>query len=139
MKIIPVPVRDDNYAYVVIDTASSSGVFVDPYTLSTVQQAASSSGLSKVLGCITTHHHHDHSGGNADFQKAYPNAKIWAGSDTPVMNELVKDGSRFEIGEEIAVRCLATPCHTQDSIAFYLEDKREKVPDGEIKRAVFTG
>lgn len=79
------------------------------------------------------------SGGNADFQKAYPDAKIWAGSDTPVMNELVKDGTSFDVGESITVKCHATPCHTQDSIAFYLEDKRSSVPDGEYKKAVFTG
>lgn len=139
MKVIPVPVRDDNYAYVVVDTPTNSGVFVDPFTLSKVQSAASSAGLSSVQGCITTHHHQDHSGGNGDFAKAYPKATIWAGSDTPVMNELVKDGSTFEIGESIKVKCYATPCHTQDSIAFFLEDKRDSMPEGEVKRAVFTG
>ncbi|CAO1634254.1 unnamed protein product [Parajaminaea phylloscopi] len=141
MKIVPVPVRDDNYAYLVVDTPTKSGVFVDPYTLSKVQDAAKAEGVKGVLGCITTHHHHDHSGGNADFAKAYPDTKIWAGSDTPVMNELVKDGSSFDLGETITVRCHATPCHTQDSIAFYLEDKRSAadLPAGEVKRAVFTG
>lgn len=59
MRILPVPVRDDNYAYLVIDTPSKSGVFVDPYTLSKAQDAAKREGVQKVLGCITTHHHHD--------------------------------------------------------------------------------
>lgn len=139
MKIIPVPVRDDNYAYVVVSTPDNHAVFVDPYTLSTVEKAAESAGISKVTGCITTHHHHDHSGGNADYKSRYPSTPIWAGSDTPVMNTLVKDGSQFKIGENINVRCLATPCHTQDSIAFYLEDARAEVPADEVKRGVFTG
>lgn len=140
MKIVPVPVRDDNYAYLVVDGPTKSGVFVDPYTLSKVQDAAKTEGVQKVLGCITTHHHHDHSGGNGDFQKEYPDATIWAGSDTPVMNQLVKDGSSFDLGETIRVSCHATPCHTQDSIAFYLEDKRSgDLPAGEYRRAVFTG
>lgn len=59
MRILPVPVRDDNYAYLVIDAPSKSGVFVDPYTLSKAQDAAKQEGVQKVLGCITTHHHHD--------------------------------------------------------------------------------
>jgi len=31
------------------------------------------------------------------------------------------------------IRCLATPCHTQDSICFYLEDSKTN------QRGVFTG
>ncbi|PWN26248.1 Metallo-hydrolase/oxidoreductase [Jaminaea rosea] len=138
MRVIPVPVRDDNYAYVVVDTPSGDGVFVDPYTLSKVQDAANGN-VENVVGCITTHHHHDHSGGNDDFAKAYAKAPIWAGSQTPTMNTLVKDGSDFKIGQSIAVKCHATPCHTQDSIAFFLEDTRSNLPANEIKRAVFTG
>ena len=63
----------------------------------------------------------------------------------------MKDGDSFKIGEDINVkyvfspalfyiknvntdtRCLATPCHTQDSICFYLEDTKTN------QRGVFTG
>lgn len=131
--------RDDNYAYVIVSTPDNVGVFVDPYDLSAVQAASSSAGVSHVQGCITTHHHHDHSGGNSDFKKAYPDAPIWAGSDTPVMTTLVKQGSKFDIGQNVSVQCFETPCHTQDSIAFFVEDKRDQVGQGEVKRGVFTG
>lgn len=33
----------------------------------------------------------------------------------------------------LKARCLATPCHTQDSICFYIEDKKTS------ERGVFTG
>lgn len=55
------------------------------------------------------------------------------------MNTLVENGSEFKIGQSIAVKCHATPCHTQDSIAFFLEDTRDDLPQDEVKRAVFTG
>lgn len=65
MRVIPVPVRDDNYAYVVVDSPSGDGVFVDPYTLSKVKEAAEGK-AKKVVGCITTHHHHDRALGGDD-------------------------------------------------------------------------
>ncbi|KAE8226168.1 hypothetical protein CF319_g1193 [Tilletia indica] len=142
MKIYPVAVREDNYAYLVVDTKNAQkGVFVDPYTLSAVQDKAREEGVEEVVGCITTHHHHDHSGGNEDFANAYPSAKIYGGSDQiPKLNHPVKDGSTFPLfeGSSIKVTCHATPCHTQDSIAFFLEDERD-VGEGEVRRGVFTG
>ncbi|KAK0550322.1 Cytoplasmic glyoxalase II [Tilletia horrida] len=128
MKIIPVPVRDDNYAYLVLDSSPNGkgkGVFVDPYTLSKVQAAAKEHSVEDVV--------------------AYPSAPIYGGSDKiPNLTHPVKDGSKFPLfeGSSITVTCHATPCHTQDSIAFFLEDERAEAgskADGEVKRGVFTG
>ena len=76
--------------------------------------------------------------------KAYGGSKKAPGTDT-----IVKDGDGFKIGENINVkyvcrclykgeigandRCLSTPCHTQDSICFYLEDTKTN------QKGVFTG
>lgn len=43
------------------------------------------------------------------------------------------DNETFKIGDNIDVKCIHTPCHTQDSICYYLQDSKT----GE--RAVFTG
>ena len=64
MKIVPVPVRDDNYAYLIIDESNNTAAAVDPYDMSKVTQAANSHGV-RVVANLTTHHHFDHSGGNA--------------------------------------------------------------------------
>lgn len=37
----------------------------------------------------------------------------------------------FKIGERISVKALHTPCHTQDSICFFMQDGEQRV--------VFTG
>ncbi|CEH18315.1 Glyoxylase [Ceraceosorus bombacis] len=133
MKVTPVPVRDDNYAYIVSDGAK--GVFVDPYDLGKVQDAAQKLGVSEIVGSITTHHHFDHSGGNEAFAKAYPSATVWGGSDKcPAMTKQVKHGDSFALwqGSNIQAKIYATPCHTQDSHAFFLQDEAGK-------KGVFTG
>jgi len=87
-----------------------------------------------VTSLITTHHHQDHSGGNEGFLASQTGVKAYGGSKkAPGTDTIVKDGDTFRIGENINVKCLATPCHTQDSICFYLEDTKTN------QRGVFTG
>ena len=78
-----------------------------------------------------------------DRLKAYGGSQQGQGTNT-----LVKEGDTFKIGQDIDVkyvslqgvcdradlgRCLHTPCHTQDSICFFIEDKKTN------QRGVFTG
>jgi len=63
MRVIPVPVRSDNYAYLLVDEESKKAVAVDPYDVPKVSSSAQ--GLAvEIVACLTTHHHDDHSGGN---------------------------------------------------------------------------
>lgn len=136
MRIVPILVREDNYAYLLIDEASKQAAAVDPYDVSKVVVAAEKLGVQLVAG-ITTHHHFDHSGGNKDFASKFPDAPIYGGSDKiPALTKLVKDKDEFTLGD-IHVKCLATPCHTQDSICYYVTDtvnQKHPHPGG-----VFTG
>lgn len=55
---------------------------------------------------------------------------IIGGKDCEGVTKTPSDGSSFNLGS-IAIKALYTPCHTQDSICWYMTDGAEKV--------VFTG
>ncbi|KAF9532340.1 beta-lactamase-like protein [Crepidotus variabilis] len=134
MKIVPVPVRSDNYAYLLIDETSKTAAAVDPYDVPKVSAAADEHGV-RIIAALTTHHHDDHAGGNPEFVKKYPDAPIYGGSNRVLaLSKLIKDKDEFKIGDSIQVKCLATPCHTQDSICYHVTDSSSSHPGG-----VFTG
>lgn len=58
------------------------------------------------------------------------NIDIIGGKDCQKVNVTPQHGNIFSIGS-IAVKALHTPCHTQDSICYFMQDGDEKV--------VFTG
>ncbi|KAG5342198.1 hypothetical protein C0989_004510 [Termitomyces sp. Mn162] len=135
MRVLPVPVREDNYAYLLVDESSNKAAAVDPYDVPKIADAANKLGV-QIVAALTTHHHFDHSGGNKDFAAKYPDATIFGGSDkVSALSKLVKDQDELLLGDNTHIRCLATPCHTQDSICYYVTDKAKPTQPG----GVFTG
>lgn len=63
--------RDDNYAYLLVDSATNKAAAVDPYDVPKVQAAAEKAGV-QIVANITTHHHYDHSGGNKASHHSKP-------------------------------------------------------------------
>lgn len=57
MHVVPVPVRSDNYAYLLIDDASKKAAVIDPYDVPKVKAQADKEGV-QLSALITTHHHH---------------------------------------------------------------------------------
>ncbi|KAG9040121.1 Cytoplasmic glyoxalase II [Tulasnella sp. JGI-2019a] len=134
MKIVPVPVRSDNYAYLLIDEETKEAAVVDPFDVAKVRLKVEEEGV-KCTTLLTTHHHADHSGGNEEFAKQYPGVKVVGGSKSiPALTAAVRDGDTLEIGKNIKIKCMATPCHTQDSICYYVTDTKNP-----SQRGVFTG
>lgn len=79
---------------------------------------------------LTTHHHYDHAGGNEDILSYFPSLKVYGGKNASGVTYTPKDKEIFKVGE-VQVEALHTPCHTQDSICYYVSSPS--------KRAVFTG
>ncbi|KAF0455588.1 Hydroxyacylglutathione hydrolase [Gigaspora margarita] len=130
MKVIPVPVLEDNYSYVVIDESTKEAAVVDPVEPEKVLPVVEQHGAN-LKHLITTHHHSDHSGGNEKLVAQRENLTVYGGEDrVPAVNHLVKDGEEFKIGNIVA-KALFTLCHTRGSVSFFLQDKDDKV--------VFTG
>ncbi|GAA5987980.1 hypothetical protein JCM5350_007843 [Sporobolomyces pararoseus] len=133
MRVIPVPCRSDNYQYLIIDEATNKTAIVDPYTPSKLETAAEKENVKIGEFLLTTHGHHDHAGGNEEVAKKYPGIKVYAGgANVSAVTEILKHNDKFKVGN-LDVTALFTPCHTQDHICYFVEDKEKD------QRAVFTG
>ncbi|KAF3908524.1 hypothetical protein ABW21_db0206229 [Orbilia brochopaga] len=124
----------DNYAYVVIDEKTKDAMIIDPANppeVLPVLKELIDTGKINFKGIINTHHHRDHAGGNAELLAKYPNIPVIGGKDCDKVTTTPKHHETFPIGDGIQVRAVHTPCHTQDSICYYMEDGPDKV--------VFTG
>ncbi|KAL2874522.1 Cytoplasmic glyoxalase II [Colletotrichum sp. CLE4] len=126
----------NNYAYLVKDDKTNDAVIIDPANPSEVTpvlQKAIKSGEINLTAIVNTHHHWDHAGGNKKLQDELGLDKlaIIGGKDCEGVTRTPGHGESFKIGEGIAVKALHTPCHTQDSICWFMQDGDQKV--------VFTG
>lgn len=124
----------NNYAYLLVDEKTKDAMVIDPANppevLPVLKQLIDSKEI-KFRGVINTHHHYDHSGGNKELRQQFSDIAVIGGKDCPhLTRDYLKDGETFKIGS-LSIKSLHTPCHTQDSICYYVEDGQDK--------AVFTG
>jgi hydroxyacylglutathione hydrolase len=126
--------KSDNYAYLVVDDKSKEAVIIDPAhpaEVAPVLKKAIQDGSIKLTAIVNTHHHWDHAGGNEELlSELGQSLDIIGGKDCKKVTKTPRHGETFSIGS-IAVKALHTPCHTQDSICFFMQDGNDKV--------VFTG
>ena len=117
---------DRNFAYLVGDESTRRAAVIDPsYTPRAVVQAAQENGLT-IVRAFCTHDHHDHTNGNAEFERLTGIRPLLFGDTDPETGRTVEDGASFPLGE-LTIRIVHTPGHTADSICLHIGD------------AVFTG
>lgn len=130
MRIVPVPVLSDNYAYLVIADSGSTAV-VDPSEAGPVLEAVAGENV-KLEAIWNTHHHWDHVGGNRDLLSRQPDLQVVGyGEDAkriPGLTKGVADGETFEFAGH-RVEVVYIPAHTRGHVAYHLPDEK----------AVFTG
>lgn len=124
----------NNYSYLLIDTPSKHAWLIDPAEPDEVMNYLKNSMLHfELKAIVNTHHHYDHAGGNKQFHLQYPDLPVVAGSDSPLVTYTPSHNEVIDLGDNISIVALHTPCHTQDSICYYVKDS----VSGE--KAVFTG
>ncbi|KAI8841273.1 beta-lactamase-like protein [Chytridium lagenaria] len=141
-RVIPVPYAEDNYGYICLDTEQNIAVVIDPadpirvlsILLKNSTAIKASGGPSLTLKAIlNTHHHWDHSAGNAtllawarrnqkskvDVYGSEPDFPKWSLTNILFrrVNKRVKDGDEFAVGRMV-FRVISVPCHTRGSVVY---------------------
>ena len=117
---------DRNFAYVVADDAAGAAVVIDPsYAPGRIVATAQKDGLT-IVRAFCTHDHHDHTNGNAEFERLTGVRPLLLGDTDPESGQPIIGGATFPLGE-LSIEILHTPGHTADSICL------------RIGNAVFTG
>eukprot|EP00296_Roombia_truncata_P000470 JP436142.1.p1 GENE.JP436142.1~~JP436142.1.p1 ORF type:complete len:267 (+),score=45.02 JP436142.1:1-801(+) len=129
----PIPLFDDNYAYLIVDEHNEAGI-VDPADAPAVLSALEKENVN-LTTVLTTHKHWDHAGGNVKMKAAMPNLCIVESEkeNTEAATKRVKHGDEFKIGS-LSVRTLSTPCHTSGHVLYVVS-----CPASNQTPVIFTG
>lgn len=140
MRIVPIPCLSDNYAYLLVCRETKEAAIVDASeagaVLAAIEQGAgtqdSRRDLSELLGpqsredvrivaILSTHHHHDHVGGNEEVRSKLGIDRVYGhASDRgriPGQTQYLQEGDTFEVGH-LHVRALHVPGHTLGAVAY---------------------
>lgn len=132
MRIVTIPLNDDNYGYLLIDETTNEAAIVDVSGQpEEVLKYVKKEGVRLTM-VLTTHKHWDHAGGNTKMKTLFPNIEIVGSNvdDVEGCTTFVQDGSRISLSN-ISIHCILTPGHTMGHISYFAEYQNEKV--------VFTG
>ena len=131
MKIEIIKCLKDNYSYLIVDETNQNACVVDPSEAKPIINFVEKNKLN-LKYILTTHHHYDHVGGNAELKKKYSLSVIgFKGDkdripeiDTFVENEEIWKKNNFE------AKIYHIPGHTSGHIAFHFF-KEKKIFTGD--------
>jgi hydroxyacylglutathione hydrolase len=131
VRVIPVPQLSDNYAYLIVDPATSEAAVVDCAEAAPVLDEVARLGV-RLTTVLATHHHFDHVGGNLGLLGRLPQLRIYGSAGDapriPGITDRLQDGDNVRVGS-LTGRGIFIPAHTSGHIAYHFPDSA----------AVFTG
>lgn len=120
VRVELIPIFEDNYVFVLVDSESQEALVVDPGESSATKAYLQENDL-KLKGILLTHHHNDHIGGAENLKKHF-GAPVWAPlknkSQIPFADTYVKDGDVVEF-DGLRFEVMALPGHTIGHVAFF--------------------
>ncbi|HVE01039.1 MAG TPA: hydroxyacylglutathione hydrolase [Sphingomicrobium sp.] len=123
MEIIAVPAFTDNYIWIVHDEESGETAVVDPGDASPALAECERRGWT-ITQVWNTHHHWDHTGGNAKIKEATGAlVSAPAAEEIKVRDVGLSEGSELRIGNHLG-RVIEIPGHTLGHVALVFDDPR---------------
>lgn len=156
MKVTPIPLFSDNYAYLVHGAKKENSLLVDPADEKVIYDWLQKNPEYTISHILVTHKHYDHAEGvpgltkrlNADYEKAGNNTKVevvvGAAEKVNYGTMNVEGEGSFSVNE-IKVTHTDVPCHTRGHQLYYLEsqdhkdEKNDSSNTKSVNRCVFTG
>jgi hydroxyacylglutathione hydrolase len=133
LHIAPIACLSDNYAYLVVCEKTREAAVVDASEAGPVVHAVERADV-ELVAVWSTHHHHDHVGGNVEVLERFGVRDVYAHESdkgrVPGQTRFLSSGESFSMGA-LRVETIHIPGHTKGAIAYVVSDEGE--------RAVFTG
>lgn len=124
IRIVTIPVLQDNYTYLIVDEPSRHCVILDPPDAQAVVSRLEKEALTPEAIWLT-HHHHDHIAGVPELAKLYPGIPILCSARDanriPDSNRSLSDGDTLEFGGE-QVLISELPGHAEGHIGFHFPE-----------------
>jgi hydroxyacylglutathione hydrolase len=131
--VYTLPVLHDNFSYIIHCNQSNEAAVVDVSEVEPVLNKLTELKVSK-FSILTTHKHHDHSGGNEEMCRRTGCSCYGGVQDAvPGCTHPLLDGDNFSIGQ-LQANVLHTPCHTRGHVLFHVFHPRAR-----DEGALFTG
>ncbi|XP_006816249.1 putative thioesterase PNKD [Saccoglossus kowalevskii] len=129
LRICPVAMLDDNYSYVIVDTADKVAVVIDPSDPEAVQHCLQRENVT-LQAILTTHKHWDHSGGNSTLKSIFRNIPVYGNpvDSIPGMTNPVSHDEKLQIGN-LTFTAKCTPGHTIGHTVYLLDGASFTAPD----------
>lgn len=124
VEVIPIYTLSDNYSYIVHRKGSKRAMVIDASEAAPIHNELKHRDLHLEL-IVTTHHHHDHVGGNLELMKTW-GASIWSSlydlQRVPGATRGLTDGEKF-VFDEIDFEVMMIPGHTLGQIGLVIPSK----------------
>lgn len=118
-----IPILNDNYAWLLKDSATGATAIVDPAEAGPIIAAIDAAG-GRLDMILLTHHHGDHVADTDVIRARYNCPVVGASADAhrlPKLDQAVKEGDTVTLGSAKA-QVIETPGHTRGQINFFFPD-----------------
>ena len=124
MKVTQIPLLRDNYGYLIICEDTGEAAIVDPSEGEPVLERIAQENV-RLSAILNTHHHHDHTGGNAALLASHPVRVYGHRNDRgriPGLTNPLDDGDEIRVGN-LRAQVRFIPGHTKGHVAYLFANK----------------